>query len=106
MEIIEEMALDCDGLDDSLVFRSPTGKVFSDVAAARLMERMTVKGITLHGFRSAFSDWAHESTDHPHEIIEESLGHAVGSAVSRAYRRTDALEKRRVLMADWQNSCS
>jgi integrase len=105
-QIIEEMALDHDGHDDALIFPSPSGKMFSDAASARLMERMGVTGVTLHGFRSSFSDWAHEATNHSHEAIEGTLQHAIGSAVSRAYRRTDALDKRRALVTDWSAYCN
>jgi hypothetical protein len=35
------------------------------------------------------------------EVIEGTLAHAVGNAVEQAYRRTDALEKRRALMEAW-----
>jgi integrase len=56
---------------------------------------------TAHGFRSAFRDWAADETDHPREIAEAALAHAVGDAVEQAYRRGDALKKRRALMTDW-----
>ena len=56
-----------------------------------------------HGARLpfAFKDWATETTDHPREIIEATLAHIVGDKVEAAYRRGDALEKRRALMRDW-----
>ena len=59
------------------------------------------KTATLHGLRSMFRDWAGEETDTAREIAEWSLAHHVGNAVERAYRRGDALEKRRALMQDW-----
>ena len=34
-----------------------------------------------------------------------ALGHQVGNAVERAYRRTDLLEQRRQLMNAWTNFC-
>jgi integrase len=71
------------------------------MAMEMLLRRMDVGAWTVHGFRSTFRDWAGEKTDHPREIIEAALAHTVGSAVERAYRRGDALEKRRHLMADW-----
>lgn len=64
------------------------------------------KTVTLHGMRSAFRDWAGEETEYPREIAEWSLAHHVGTAVERAYRRGDALEKRRALMADWSTYCA
>jgi integrase len=56
---------------------------------------------TPHGFRSTFRVWAAEQTSHPYEMIEMALAHSVGTAVERAYNRTDMVEKRRVLMEDW-----
>lgn len=56
---------------------------------------------TVHGFRSSFRDWAGETTDFPRDIVEMCLGHAVGSAVERAYRRGDALDRRREVMKAW-----
>jgi integrase len=61
--------------------------------------------VTVHGFRSAFRDWAGERTSFPREIAEAALAHLVGDAVERAYRRGDALEKRRQLMDDWARFC-
>jgi hypothetical protein len=53
--------------------------------------------------RATFSTFAHEMTDHPHELIELSLAHVEGrgNSVARSYNRSDALERRRQLMADW-----
>jgi integrase len=56
---------------------------------------------TPHGFRSSFSDWAHDQTEHSVETIEGALAHLVGNAVSRSYRRGDNLDRRRALMNDW-----
>jgi integrase len=58
-------------------------------------------GVTLHGFRSSFRDWAGEETSFPREVAEQCLAHATGNEVERAYRRGDALEKRRPLMEAW-----
>lgn len=63
------------------------------------MRRLGLNG-TLHGFRSAFDDWATErGTDA--QIVERALGHAVKDNVRRAYSRTDLLERRRTLMEAW-----
>jgi integrase len=64
-----------------------------------------VTGATVHGFRSSFRDWAGEETSFPREIAEQALAHATGGAVEQAYRRGDALEKRRGLMEAWANYC-
>ena len=54
-----------------------------------------------HGFRSSFRDWAAEETDHPREVIEAALAHAVGNKVEAAYARSDLFARRRRLMDDW-----
>ena len=64
-----------------------------------------VPGATVHGFRSAFRDWAGEETSFPREIAEQALAHTTGGAVEQAYRRGDALEKRRGLMQAWAQFC-
>lgn len=58
-------------------------------------------GLTVHGFRSTFRDWAADLTDYPHEVVEAALAHVVTDAVVRAYRRTSFFDKRRDLMNDW-----
>jgi integrase len=62
--------------------------------------------VVVHGFRSTFSDWAHENTAHGNHVIELSLAHTVGSGVERAYRRGDLFDKRRRLMETWSAYCS
>lgn len=74
--------------------------VISDATMARLMERRGLEARP-HGFRSSLRDWLAEATDAPREIAETILGHVVGGAVERAYRRTDFLEQRRTLLARW-----
>jgi integrase len=76
----------------------------SVMALDRVLRRMKVD-VTVHGFRSAFRDWAGERTYFPREVAEAALAHLVGDAVERAYRRGDALEKRRLLMEDWARFC-
>jgi integrase len=56
---------------------------------------------TVHGFRSSFRDWAGDTTSFPREVAEAALAHAVGDETERAYRRSDALDKRRALMEAW-----
>lgn len=57
--------------------------------------------ITAHGFRSTFRDWAAEQTNYAREVCEMSLAHVVANGAEAAYWRSDLLEKRRALMADW-----
>jgi integrase len=77
------------------------GAGLSGMALFRLLGRMGRGDITTHGFRSAFSDWAHETTAHSNHTIEISLAHAVGNEVEKAYRRGDMFKKRVRLMTDW-----
>ncbi len=80
------------------------GKPFSNMAMLALMKnRMERTTITVHGFRSSFRDWAGECTSFPREVAEAALAHIVGDEVERAYRRGDALEKRRKLMQAWED---
>jgi integrase len=76
------------------------GRPLSVMALEMVLRRMKVDA-TVHGFRSAFRDWAGERTTFPREVAEAALAHLVGDAVERAYRRGDALEKRRRLMDAW-----
>jgi integrase len=77
----------------------------SDVSVAKALTAAGGGGATIHGFRSAFRDWAAEETHHQREVAEAALAHAVGDTVERAYRRGDALAKRRALMQDWAKFC-
>ncbi|TCP41349.1 tyrosine-type recombinase/integrase [Rhodovulum marinum] len=85
---------------DGFLFPSVRKGVISDATMARLMERRGMEARP-HGFRSSFRDWCAEATDTPREVAETALGHVVGGSVERAYRRTDFLEQRRVLMERW-----
>jgi integrase len=77
------------------------GRPLSNMAMMMLLRRMKFTDITVHGFRSAFRDWAGDETSFPRDVAEAALAHKVGNEVERAYRRSDALEKRRKLMQAW-----
>ena len=74
-------------------------------ALRRLLERMGHAGLTTHGFRSTFRDWAAERTAFPGEVAEAALAHTVGNKVEAAYRRGDLLDKWRKLMEAWAAFC-
>lgn len=76
------------------------GKPVSNSALLKLMRGMR-PGFVPHGLRSTFRDWAAERTNHPSEVVEMALAHAVANKVEAAYRRGDLFEKRRALMNDW-----
>jgi integrase len=73
----------------------------SQMAMLMLLRRMGRGELTVHGFRSTFSDWAAEQTTTPTEVREMALAHAVSDKVEAAYRRGDLFAKRRRLMAAW-----
>jgi integrase len=81
------------------------GKPLSSMAMEAVLRRMKIDA-TVHGFRSAFRDWAGERTHFARELAETALAHLVGDAVERAYRRGDALQKRRDLMDAWMHFCN
>ena len=86
--------------DCPLVFPSAGGKPLSDMALSAVCRRMKAAAVP-HGFRSTFRDWCGERTAFAREVAEAALGHSVGNEVEAAYRRGDALEKRRKLMEAW-----
>lgn len=84
-----------------------SGASLSDAAFDALFKRMGLaRGtVTAHGFRSSFRDWAGEVSVFPRELAEAALAHVVGDETERAYRRGDALEKRRKMMEAWGRFC-
>jgi integrase len=76
-----------------------------DEKSMREILRKIKPGVTVHGFRSTFRDWAGDETDFPRDLVEECLSHQVGNAVERAYQRRSSLEKRRVIMGEWAEYC-
>jgi integrase len=106
------------------VFPSVTGKMLSDMSISAVMRRMqedaekaaqeagldpaqagwrdlkTGRPAVPHGLRSSFRDWAAEK-GYERDLCEIALAHTVGSAVERAYRRSDMLDRRRAMMAAW-----
>lgn len=100
------------------VFFAAQGGMLSDMALSSVMRKMHKADLANggrgyidaksgapavpHGLRSTFRDWAAEQ-GYDHVLAELALAHDVGSEVHRAYRRTDALERRRKMMVDWEN---
>lgn len=93
--------------DNPFIFPgSKPKRPLSGMAMAMQLRRMGFGEFTVHGFRSAFRDWAAEETRFPRETAEAALAHIVGDATERAYRRGDALERRRALMNMWEIHCA
>ena len=87
-----------------LVFPSPSrpGRPLSDMTLTKVLRDTGLADrATVHGFRTAFRTWASEKTNADHAVMELCLAHHVGTAVERAYARSDLLAKRRRLMDQW-----
>lgn len=78
----------------------------SNMAGLALLRRMGHEGLTVHGFRSTFRDWAAEQTNFPREVAEAALAHVVKDKTEAAYQRGDLLEKRAKLMQAWADYCA
>ena len=100
IEILDEMAL-LGTHPDAFVFPGPRGQL-SNSAMDRVLAVLGIDA-TPHGWRSTFKDWASDATSFPDTLSEEALAHKVGDEVRQAYRRSDALERRRKLMQAWAN---
>ena len=96
------------------VFVAQRDRPLSNMALLQLLKRMGRNGeaaralgrhITTHGFRSSCRDWAGDCTEFPREIIEQVLAHTISNKAEAAYRRGDALDKRRILMQMWCDYC-
>jgi len=80
------------------------GRPLSDMALMAVLRRLG-SNVTTHGFRSSFRDWAGDCTSYARETVESALAHVIANKVEAAYRRSDALEKRRELMQAWADYC-
>jgi integrase len=76
----------------------------SDIGLRRLLHGLR-RGVTVHGFRSSFRDWAAETTNFPNHVVEMALAHAIADGTEAAYRRGDLFVKRRRLMEAWASYC-
>ena len=90
--------------DSDLLFPSPArpGKPMSDMTLVKVTRDVGLaEKTTIHGLRATFRTWVSERTATDHAVAELALAHRVGSAVERAYARSDLLAKRRRLMDQW-----
>ena len=90
---------------DLVFIGSREGRPMTDGAMWKLAQRLR-PGLTVHGLRSTFRDWAGDRTSFPRDVIEFALAHKLPDKVEASYRRGDALEKRRKLMEVWAQYCS
>jgi integrase len=105
LEILREMH---EGREGDYVFpgQNPGKPLGPRALKITVLRRMKVEGATVHGFRSSFRDWAGNETGYPRDLIETALAHVIGDQAEQAYRRSDALEKRRALMESWAGYCA
>jgi integrase len=82
------------------------GRPLGNMAMLQLLRRMGHQDLTVHGFRSAFADWAAERTNFPDEVRQMALAHVVSDKVEAAYRRGDLFQKRRQLAEAWGRYCT
>jgi integrase len=103
LEVIREMRTAQQG--DFVFPGGKRDKPLSNMAMLQLLERMGRDDVTVHGFRSAFRDWAAERTNYPREVAEAALAHVLSDKTEAAYLRGDLFEKRRRLMLEWERFC-
>jgi integrase len=90
---------------DALVFPGlREGRPLSDMSLTAVLRRLEID-VTVHGFRSSFRDWAGDCTAFPRDLIEQALAHVIADKTEAAYRRSDALERRREVMEAWAGHC-
>ena len=82
------------------VFPARNTGALSNMTLLMTMRRMGLEA-TVHGFRSAFRDWAAERTNFPREVCERALAHTIQNKAEAAYQRGDLIDKRRKLMDAW-----
>ena len=90
---------------DFVFIGTQAGKPLAHTALALVLTRMG-QDVTVHGFRSAFRDWAGETTAFSHDICEAALAHVRGDKSVQAYARGDLFDKRRALMESWAKFCT
>ena len=86
--------------ENPLVFPALRGSQMSDATMSAVLKRMGIDA-TVHGFRSSFRDWCGDYTNYPRDLAEQCLAHGADDPVEAAYRRGDALERRREIMNEW-----
>jgi integrase len=80
----------------------PTKAAISDTSLKKAQAKI-IDGVTLHGWRSTFEDWAAEYTSFDESIIDAAMAHALDDEVKAAYRRTLFLDQRLELMTQWED---
>ena len=101
MAVLDEAGTLFPARGDALVFPGASkGRPLAGATLLNLLERAGLD-TTLHGFRSAFADWARERTNVATAVAEAALAHTVRNAAEAPYARTDYFDKRVELMERW-----
>jgi integrase len=95
---------------EGYIFRNPMkGNCLSNMAMLSLLKRMGEKAfnkdgdkITVHGFRSTFTDWLGDCTQYDELLAEYQVAHKIPGS-KRHYRRSTALNKRHEVMAAYSD---
>lgn len=107
---ILELQLQHSATGEGLVFPSRRNTPVSDMTLTKFLRDQNVlsdtpgRVATAHGFRSSFRDWASEN-GYPKDVAEKALAHTIKNAAEAAYHRTDLLDQRRSMMAEWEKYC-
>lgn len=104
VEIVEEMQKA--RRNDYVFPGAKADAALSDMAMLEYLRGMRGPGLTVHGFRSSFRDWAGDRTNYARDLAEAALAHSIKDKAEAAYRRATAVERRRQMMADWADFCS
>jgi integrase len=105
VRVLELLKLQFQTAKGDYVWRGRKGRPINNRVLYRYLIRSMKVPVTIHGFRSSFRDWAGNETHFDRITCELALGHRAGDATELAYRRSDALEKRRALMGAWSQFC-
>ena len=107
-------------LRDGLVFSTTEGGAYSDAAMSATIKRMNAdhpesepmpwrdvdgRPITQHGFRRSFRSWVDDERPEDAAAAEAQLAHEEPNKVAAAYRGSDLLTRRAVLMRAWADHC-
>jgi integrase len=87
------------------LFPAEHGGKMGGRALEGLIHRALGLECSVHGMRSTLRDWLGDKTDVPREVCEQILAHTVGG-VEGAYRRGNAIEKRKDALQLWANYLS
>lgn len=93
-----------EGRHEEIVFPAPRAGILSDMTMTKVLKDMG-HTVTQHGFRATFRTWAQEHTNYPEEVPELALAHVNSDRTRAAYARSELLDKRRILMDQWQRFC-